>query len=192
MRGEVPKRALVVLGLVASACTGSEGGPATAPSATDPSPASTVTTTDPSTTIPVGEVPPAPTDRIAEIEAIFAELEFRRLDALYRQDEEAFRSVFANEAYHAATVEALGEITLSKEAIAAPTIRGVIVTVAELIVDSLDCLAARVVYDLSSILGPDDDRETLMVLTPVGDMWGLAYAGEGWLCEGPHPFELSE
>ncbi|MFV1970526.1 MAG: hypothetical protein ACC683_05920, partial [Acidimicrobiia bacterium] len=81
--------------LVLGACTTVGNSPATAPPATEPpvttstSTATTTTTLATTTTL----------DRMAEIQAIFQDLEVRRLQAIMDQDEEAFRSVFANAEY---------------------------------------------------------------------------------------------
>jgi hypothetical protein len=77
----------VLVGTLLASCTTTESNPATTPT-TGP----TTTTTAPPTTTS------AP-DRLAEIQAIFQDLEERRLDALYRGDVEAFSALFANEAY---------------------------------------------------------------------------------------------
>lgn len=51
-------------------------------------------------------------DRVAEIQAIFQELEVRRLQAIMDQDEEAFRAVFANEEYEERSVGGMALVTV--------------------------------------------------------------------------------
>jgi len=48
---------------------------------------------------------------VAEIEAILQDLEERRLDALYRGDEVAYRALFANEAYLEESIKLVVERT---------------------------------------------------------------------------------
>ena len=92
----------VLVAALLAACTGSESTPATTPTTTAaPSSSTTTSTTAPPTTTTTMEA-----DRLAQIQAIFQDLEERRLDALYRGDVEAFSALFANEAYLERSLEA--------------------------------------------------------------------------------------
>ncbi len=94
MRGKL--KSVAVLTVVVAACS-SGGTPATTPKS--------VTTTTTSTTVPASasttttEATTTTLDRLAEIQAIFQDLEERRLQALYDGDREAFRALFANDEY---------------------------------------------------------------------------------------------
>ena len=79
-----------LLGL--GACTTVGSTPATAPPITE-----AANTTSTSTTTTTMTAPTTTLDRLTEIQAIFQDLEVRRLQAIMDQDEEAFRSLFAND-----------------------------------------------------------------------------------------------
>jgi hypothetical protein len=159
---------LLAFVLLVAACS-----PSSQP-ATTPGTVPTTTTTVDATTTTV--------DRIAEIEAIYQDLEERRLDALYRGDREAFRALFANEAYAEASMGAFDAVSF----VAAPEV--VVVSVSEILRDDAQCLAIRVNLDESQSLGEAARGEVLDVLQPMADgAWGFSYSGEEWLCEGPHP-----
>ena len=176
--------AAIVIALAAVACGDStEESPATAP----PTTVQTTTTVAPTTTTtPATTAVPTTVDRLAEIEAIFRDLEFRRLDALYRGDEEAFRALFANEAY---LEEGLRLGVLDTDVPNQPTPELVRFTDLFVLVDRGDCLAARISLDLSSVYIGSDPFTSEYVLTPLDDGWGYAWTGSGWVCDGPHPLE---
>jgi len=169
----------VIFGMVAVGCT-STSVPATAPP-TAPTTAATSTTTTtvapPSTTVPAAPI--TTVDRVAEIEAIFQDLEQRRLDALYRGDREAFSALFANEAYLERDLE-------SFELSSFDVPPGVSVEVLVVLEDTEGCIAARrVLYRVDLALeGPE--LIAVMERTDASD-WGFSYVGEGWACEGSHP-----
>jgi hypothetical protein len=171
--------------LFIAACTGSSSSsPATAPetSSTQPPVTSAATITATPTTL----APPTTVDRLAEIEAIFADLEFRRLDALYREDEEAFRAVFANEAYLEESLDVLGVFVVPGEP--APSLVDVVVI--QVLVDREDCLAAEIDVVAPEVLDSDTSEPVPIVLSRLpDDTWGFAFVGTGWLCDGPHPLE---
>ncbi len=171
------------LAVLVAGCSDSATTPATAPGVITATPApATTTTTAPA---PIAVVTTT-VDRLTEVEAIFRDLEFRRLDALYREDERAFRELFSNEAYLEQSLGIFGESEFRGNPKGAP----VTVEVTELLVDRDDCLAAVVAEDATSVFGPDaiGERTLVLTLTASGD-WGLAYGGSGWLCDGPHPLE---
>ncbi len=121
-------------------------------------------------------------DRVAEIEAIFQDLEERRLQALYEGDKEAFKSLFANKEYLQRSLGVLDRV----EFVARPD--EVVVDLVAVIGDTGECIAARVLTDAVQSLGPKGMSDRIMVLELVEDRWGFSYIGEGWACEGPHPF----
>jgi len=163
-------RRLLAFTLLAAACS-----PSTTPATTP----ATVATTAPTPTL----APSTTLDRLAEIEAIYQDLEERRLDALYRGDRQAFAALFAVESYMEASLDAF-EIL---EFIAEP--EPPLVTALEVLRDDSVCLAVRFHVDGTQALGPDAEGEVITVLqrNSKGD-WGYSYTGEGWLCEEPHPF----
>lgn len=177
--------------LVVVACSDS-GSPATTPVVTTPPeptttmPATTTTTTEPvvTTTSSAPETTAAPTTtvaRIAEVQAIIQDLEERRLDALFREDEEAFRELFANDAYLELSLEVLGNL----EFVAEPT--DVIVEVREILADTGECLAVELFSDFSAILSPEAVGTSTILLERTGSAWGYSYGGSDWNCRGPHP-----
>ena len=89
-------RSVAVLTVVVTACS-SGGTPATTP--TSVATTTTTTTVPPSSSTTTTEATTTTVDRLAEIEAIFQDLEERRLQALYDGDREAFQALFANDEY---------------------------------------------------------------------------------------------
>ncbi len=171
---------VVGIAVVVTACTTATDTPATAP--TVPLPPTTVQVS-PSSTIPVTTVP-APTttlDRLAEIEAIYQDLEDRRVAALWSGDAEAFLGLFVDNPYKEESKRALEEIEPGEP----PQI---IVKVLKIVKDEPDCL---VFVDESSVVGLDEAPDiSVTTLQPIEDGWGYAYVSsepEGWLCEEPHP-----
>jgi len=176
--------AAIVIALAAVACGDStEESPATAP----PTTVQTTTTVAPTTTTtPATTAVPTTVDRLAEIEAIFRDLEFRRLDALYRGDEEAFRALFANEAYLEEGLR-LGVLDLKPDI--EPTRDSFVFRNFDVLVDRDDCLAAIITVDLGDLFpGADPPERSDYVLEPVPGGWGLSWVGSGWVCDGKHPF----
>jgi hypothetical protein len=160
------------------ACTTVGNTPATAPPTTEPpattSTVATVTTTTLATTTTL--------DRIAEIQAIFQDLEVRRLQAIMDQDEEAFRAVFANEEYEERSMVLMVEIDVVDP-------QAVTIEVAAVYVDQPGCIAIDAVVDASTAIeggGVSVGRDHVVELTESG--WGISWVGEGWRCDGPHPF----
>ncbi|MGB5566514.1 MAG: hypothetical protein WBN93_09300, partial [Acidimicrobiia bacterium] len=138
MRGKL--KSVAVLTVVVAACS-SGGTPATTPKS--------VTTTTTSTTVPASasttttEATTTTLDRLAEIQAIFQDLEERRLQALYDGDREAFRALFANDEYMERSM-ALFDLVEFADGWVQPMVSVVIV-----LADSVDCVAAEVGTDYS-------------------------------------------
>ncbi len=167
---------LMILAATAS-CTTTSDTPATAPSTsstTSPPIGTLETTTTVATTTTL--------DRIAEIEAIFYDLEVRRLQAIKDQDEEAFRAIFANDAYEEASVAGfVGPEVLNPSEIT--------LVVEEVLVDAVGCIAASVTVDGSGAVVGAGSETHEWVIEQLSGIWGLSYIGSGWRCEGPHPLE---
>jgi hypothetical protein len=164
----------VLVGTLLASCTTTESNPATTPTTGPTTTVSTTTTTAPPTTTS------AP-DRLAEIQAIFQDLEERRLDALYRGDVEAFSALFANEAYLEQDLQSFDLV----EFIAAP--ENVVIEVTEITFDTADCVAAVVSTDFRSALGAGAKGSGSSVIERKEGEWGFSWVGEGWACDGPHP-----
>jgi hypothetical protein len=165
-----------VLTAAIAACS-STGTPATTPTAA-PTTNTTVTTVRPTTTTAATTTT---ADRLAEIEALFQDLEERRLQALYDGDREAFRALFANDEYMERSmvlfdlVEFVGDWSVPE------------ITVSDLLSDGEECLAAVVESDYSRTTVGGDESSGTEVLELGVHGWGFSYAGEGWACDGPHP-----
>jgi len=176
--------AVVVLASIVElgACTTVGNSPATAPPITaSPVTASTATA---STTVTTTTAPGTTTtvDRIAEIQAIFQDLERRRLQAIMDQDEEAFRAVFANAEYEERSMVLMDDVTVLNASAAA-------VAITEIFIDSPGCIAVAAVVDAShSILNGGVGAESDHVVQMEAGSWGISWVGEGWRCDGPHPF----
>ncbi len=178
--GQMKNRLAVVV--VASivglgACTTVGNSPATAPPITE-APTTTSTTVTATTVLETTTT----VDRIAEIQAIFQDLERRRLQAIMDQDEEAFRAVFANEEYEERSVPGMQLITVVDP-------DAVLFTVLEVWADDPNCIA---VSGRKSGVGAIEgagisDVQDFVVESERGS-WGLSWIGSGWRCDGPHPF----
>ena len=176
MRGKL--KSLAVLTVVAAACT-SSGTPATTPTSV---PATTTSTTVPPTSsTTTTEATTTTVDRLAEIEAIFQDLEERRLQALYDGDREAFRALFANDAY---MERSMGLFDLIE--FVAPPAPGRI-EVSSILREGDQCLAAEVATTYAGILAEGGTDSKRVVLERLGADWGISFVGEGWICDGPHP-----
>ena len=173
---------LTALMLVIAGCSAS-GTPATVPPST-PATSSTVaaTTTAPPTTTTTTHATTTTVDRLAEIEAIFQDLEERRLQALYEGDEETFKSLFANKEYMQRSL-VLFDLVEFIDGWTYPD-----VSVLEVLADLPACIAAVTEAD-QSIVSPAGGVATgIEVIEMTNGTWGISYSGEGWACEGPHPF----
>jgi len=176
--------AVVVLASIVElgACTTVGNSPATAPPITaSPVTASTATA---STTVTTTTVPETTTtvDRIAEIQAIFQDLERRRLQAIMDQDEEAFRAVFANAEY-----EEQSMVLMDKVVVVDPA--AVSFRVTDVYADAPGCIAVGAVVDMSAATDGGGVGEDLdYVVETASEGWGLSWTGSGWRCGGSHPF----
>jgi len=176
----------IVGALGVSACSTDSPTPATAPAttATTVLETSTTTTTEaPATTTSTTAAPPTTVNRKAEIEAIFQDLEQRRLTALYEGDEEAFRALFANEAYLETDLESFSLAAFS----GAPA---AVVTVIRVRADTVECLASTISLERLDLEQHTEPHTVVLRPTELG--WGYAYVFEGedgWLCDGPHPLQ---
>jgi hypothetical protein len=121
-------------------------------------------------------------DRLAEIEAIFQDLEVRRLQAIMDGDEGAFRAVFANDEYGERSMVLMDEVVVVD-----PLAVGFRVT--DIYADDARCIAVGAVVDASrSIEGGGVSAGRDHVIEVSEGFWGLSWVGEGWRCDGPHPF----
>lgn len=153
--------------------------PATTPSTTTTTTVPAATTGATTSTTAVSSIT---IDRLAEVEAIFYDLERRRLQAIYEGDIEATRELFAHEAFWEANLPAMDPESFLAE----PT--DLTLTVKDLLVDRDDCLAALVYFQADRALGPEAASEATVVLQPTASGWGFSFFGTGWLCDGEHPF----
>ena len=176
MRGKL--KSVAVLTVVVAACS-SSGTPATTPLPDTTTPTST--TVPPTSSTTTTEATTTTIDRLVEIEAIFQDLEERRLQALYDGDREAFRALFANDEYMERSMALFDLVEF-----AAPPQLGR-VEVRSILRESDGCLAAEVVTAYEGILTGGGTDSKLVVLERVGSEWGISFVGEGWACDGPHP-----
>lgn len=176
MRGML--RSVAVFTVVVTACS-SGGTPATTP--TSVTTTTTSTTVPPSSSTTTTEATTTTVDRLAEIEAIFQDLEEQRLQALYDGDREAFRALFANDEYMERSM-ALFDLV---EFVAPP--HPDLVEVRTVLYEGDHCLAAEVVTAYEGILAAGGTDSKDVVLEYVGSEWGISFVGEGWVCDGPHP-----
>ena len=160
-------RRFLAFTLLAAACS-----PSTTPATTP----ATVATTAPTTTV----APTTTMDRLAEIEAIYQDLEERRLDALYRGDREAFRALYIDNGYLEENMESFDLAEFE----APPQIK---IEVLRVIFDGPDCIAIDE-RAFRPELGLTSDPVTT-VLEFSGGNWLISYVGSGWTCDGPHPFD---
>ena len=181
---------LIALVLIAAACSDDSVGPATTPVITASTTTRSVTQPPPSTTEAPSTTSSVTTttqpNRLAEIQAIFQDLEERRLDALYRKDEEAFRELFANEGY---LEESLVLFEVIEFATPPSETR---LEVLELVADNRGCVAADVRYFGNSAISDGGEvRDVWVIELTSSSTWGLSFVGAGWTCDGPHPFAKS-
>ncbi len=162
---------LTVWSLVIVGCTGSST-PATTPTSVATTTSTTTTTLEVTTTV----------DRLTEIEAIYQDLEERRLDALYRGDREAYRALFANEAYMEASLGAFDAVEFTGPPV------DVQLHVEEILWKDGSCIAATVISEPVAAIVGSTEHSRVIVIEIAGSVWGLSFVGEGWTCEGSHPF----
>jgi len=177
MRGKL--KSVAVLTVVVAACS-SSGTPATTPLPDTTTPTST--TVPPTSSTTTTEATTTTIDRLVEIEAIFQDLEERRLQALYDGDREAFRALFANDEYMERSMGAFDVVEFE----GAPSRPRIIIV--DLAFESADCLAVEAVFEKVDGLVGSEERTRIVVLEWSNQAWGYSYSGEGWRCDGPHPF----
>jgi hypothetical protein len=173
-------RAVLLVSLFAGAgCTTTSDTPATTPASVAPpttaAPGAVVTTTT------TAAATTTTLDRLTEIAAIFEDLERRRLQAIFDQDEEAFRAVHANDEY---LEESLIVLDVAHVIDPQADFHQVVVTV---VADKEGCIAVRLRRDYSEVLESGGESTSIYVAQFVNGNWGLAWVGEGWACEGSHP-----
>ena len=164
---------------LAGGCTTAGTTPATAPPVPDSTlpptsstvASTTVTVTGTSTTV----------DRLGEIQALFEDLERRRLQAIYDQDETAFRAVYANDAYLERSMVLLDAV----EFLAPPD--NYAIRVVEVLSDSVSCISAVIETNLEGLTVGGQLSKKTQTIEPIKDGWGISYVGEDWSCAGPHP-----
>jgi hypothetical protein len=160
------------------ACTTAGGTPATAPPITE-APGLTIAALPTTTTMPITTTT---LDRLAEIQAIFQDLEVRRLQAIMDQDEVAFRAVFANDEYAERSMVELDLVTVLDP-------RAAEFSVTEVHADTPECIAVGAVVNASqSTKGGGIAVDSDYVIEISNDRWGYSWIGEGWRCIGSHPF----
>ncbi|MEA3510206.1 MAG: hypothetical protein U9R51_02105 [Actinomycetota bacterium] len=179
MRGKLSR--VVILLLVVAGCS-TTGSPATIPPSLPARTTTVATTTALSPTTTTTAATTTTIDRITEIEAIFQDLEERRLQALYEGDKETFKTLFANEEYMERSLGAFDVVEFAREP------EAVLVEIIEVIHDDRMCIAAELKVDATQSLGPVATTQAIEVLElSESGRWGYSYGGEGWACEGPHP-----
>jgi len=137
-------------------------------------PGSVVTTTSSST------LPSTTIDRIAEITALFEDLERRRLQAILDQDEEAFRALFANDEFLNQSIVAMDRVIVVDP-------QAAVLTEVEVFADSNDCIGIHATWDKTLAIEQGSLGTADYVLEPTADGWGFSWIGEGWRCDAPHP-----
>ena len=175
----------ITLGLVAVAvatggCTSSGTSPATAPPTTHR--VSSTSSTDAPTTPPTTVATTTTLDRVAQIQAIFQDLEQRRLAAIRDQDEVAFRSLYANDMY-------LEQSMMAFESVAVTEPDAFRTLSFEILTETDSCVAAFVRRDYTNALPSGSTTERVIVLERAAEIWGFSWIGEGWSCEGRHPLD---
>ena len=120
-------------------------------------------------------------DRLTEIAAIFEDLERRRLQAIFDQDEEAFRAVHANKEY---LEESLVVLDLARVVNPLADLHQVAIS---LVADEPACIAAVLERDYTVALEGGAVATRTYVAQQERGIWGLSWVGEGWACDGQHP-----
>lgn len=172
--------AMVAFGVVIAGCTTTSNAPATAPPTTEIS--SPTTALPPAPAMTTTTVTTTTVDRVAEIAAIFEDIERRRLQAIFDQNEAAFRALYANTEFLRQSLQ-LFELVIF---LASPA--NADVTVTHILADSVDCVTAVVVTDLTGITVGGGAAGKQQTLEYTSEGWGISYVGEDWACDGPHPF----
>jgi hypothetical protein len=119
-------------------------------------------------------------DRVAEIAAIFEDIERRRLQAIFDQDEAAFRAVHANDEYEEESLVAMDLVVVTDP-------NAVRVEILEVFVDTPTCIAVEATWDRSTAIEGGGIASVEQVLERRDDGWGYSWVGTGWRCDGSHP-----
>ena len=117
-------------------------------------------------------------DRLAEIEAIYQDLEERRLDALYRGDREAFRALYIDNGYLQESMELFDVVEFDIPPQVDVEVLGVIH-------DDPACVAFEERVFRADLDQRSEPRVTVIELA--NSVWLISFGGSGWTCEGPHP-----
>ena len=173
-------RTIILMSLVLGAgCAATSETPATTPTSV-----ATVTTAAPGTVVSTTTTALATAttvDRLSEIAAIFEDLEKRRLQAIFDQDEKAFRALYANEQYLNESLILLDVVVFVGDPSDAD------VAVVDLVASSEQCLTAIIRTDLSNVVVGGGRAEKQQSLELRDGVWGISYVGGDWACAGPHP-----
>lgn len=173
---------LVVTLLVVASCTTVGDAPATIPPTSIPSTSTVFTPGTVVLTTTTTQATTATLDRVAEIAALFEDLERRRLQAIFDQDEEAFRAVYANDAYEEESI-----LVLTLATVLDPS-GSFSQRLVELVADQPMCLAATLTRDYTGVLVGGAETTKTYVIELIDGSWGLSWVGEDWACDKPHPF----
>ena len=174
----VPRTVILVSLVLAAGCAAASETPATTPSSV-----ATVTTAAPGIVVSTTTTALATTttiDRLSEIAAIFEDLEKRRLQAIFDQDEASFRAVHANDTYEELSIGVMELVRVIDP-------NAVTVEIHEVLFEDDDCVAVQASIDLSSATERGEMGVDLHVIERTGLGWGFSWTGEGWQCVGPHP-----
>ena len=163
---------------LAAGCTTATGTPATAPTVPETL-APTTTTPPPTTTVTLATT--TTVDRLTEIQALYQDLEDRRVRALWSGNREAFVLLFVDNPYREESLRALDLVDPGEP----PKL---IVEIVEVIKDDSGCL---VFVESTIVVGSNDPptQSTVTLQRLVGG-WGFSYVSSdpgGWLCIEPHP-----
>lgn len=170
---------MLVCGVLAAGCTTTPESGATAPPTTVTTATSSTTTPPPTSTVTLA--PTTTVDRVAEIAAIFEDIERRRLQAIYDQDEEAFLAVFANEEYAQRSMVAFDTVQVVNPN---GDFKQLVVSVRN---DSDTCLAAEIQRNHSEVIQDGAESIWVYVAEQFSGVWGLSWVGLEWECDRPHP-----
>jgi hypothetical protein len=161
----------------AAVSSGDESPPTSSSTSTSTTATTATTTTVPSTTSSATSTPDTTADpeaRVEEVRLILEDLYFRWFDAIYRNDEEAVRTISATsnniDDFHRA-VETL-------ELPSAPEREDIVVRDVEVLHDDPTCLVSFSVLDVSAWQGAGAVTDGVNVLLPVAGEWRFGTAWE--------------
>lgn len=170
---------LVAVAVAAGGCTSTGTSPATAPPTTERVASST--TTHATTTPPTTAATTATIDRTTEVQAIFEDLEQRRLAAIHTGDTETFLSLFADTPYRERSLAVFDHVEPGP-------VPDITVEIIEVLRDDAECLA---IYYKAEVSESDQVSEAATVVLSITDgipKYAFTNSGRGgWQCDGPHP-----